>query len=163
MKRLAVVLVAAMMVVMSVPGEAGAWLKFKNSTPNMIWTAHAFASTSGFLCGYNDGCSGSRGEWRVQGWWAIAPGGTATVQSNTYGNAWHDYYAEDSFGHVWKNGGGTYCSDQTAFDRCDQDLCIGCMGNCPNPNPSLLQYRRLRSTRCCGGTCQSDYTLNFVL
>src|SRR6185503_15451812 len=111
MKKLALVLSMFTMAMTMLPGTAGAWLKFKNSTPNTIWTAHAFSSTSGFLCGWNDGCSGGRGEWRIQGWWAIAPGGTVTVQSQNYGNAFHDYYAEDSFGHVWSGGGGSYCSD----------------------------------------------------
>lgn len=158
--------------VLLLQGSANASLKFKNGTPNTIWTAHAFSSTSGFLCGYNDGCSGSRGEWRVQGWWAIAPGGTATVQSATYGNAYHDYYAEDSLGHIWASGGGRYPVDQAAFDVCQNDIePIGCITfDCPSCPPCqtgntvrMLDFRRLRGSRCCGGSCQSDYTLTFVL
>jgi uncharacterized membrane protein len=146
------------------PGSASAYLKFKNSTPNTVFVAHAFASTSGFLCGYNDNCSGGRGDWRVEGWWRIVPGATSQVQSQTYGNAWHDYYAEDGLGHVWGGGGFSFCTPFPAFSRCNNDECLGCIGNCPNPNPRVLTYRALRHSWCCGGACGPEgHVVNLVL
>jgi uncharacterized membrane protein len=163
MKKLLMLLVLAV-VANALPGSADAALKFKNSTPNAVFVAHAFASTSGFGCGYNDGCSGGRGDWKVEGWWRVAPGGTTTVHSQTYGNAWHDFYAEDGLGHVWQGGGGTFCTPIVAFGRCNNDECLGCIGNCPNPNPRILTYRPLRHEWCCGIACGPEsHTVNLTL
>jgi hypothetical protein len=132
--------------------------KFKNFSPNTIWTLHAYASTSGFLCGWNDGCSGVEGDWVVEGWYQIAPGATVVVQGNGYGNAYHDAYGEDSYGHVWQGGGGnpqggTYCAPPTAFSWCNN--------TCQSPNGNYYSFFRARNTRCCGGSCPGDGTVNF--
>src|SRR5688572_28210727 len=95
---------ALMLAVASV--DAHAWLKVRNNAPNTVWFVHAYASTSGFGCGYNDGCSVEYGDYKVAGWWGIAPGGISTVQSYNFGNAWHQFYAEDDFGNVWDGTDG---------------------------------------------------------
>jgi uncharacterized membrane protein len=137
-------------------GDAHAWMKVKNNTPNTIWFVHAFASTSGFGCGYDDGCTGENGEWAVQHWWGVAPGGTATVQSQNFGNAWHQYYAEDDFGHFWAGDGENVCLWWNGNGMCS-DLC--------DTNAyTQVNLRRLRDTRCCGLGCSPDnYTLTLTL
>ena len=111
---------------------------------------------SGFLCGWNDGCS-SEGDWVVEGWYKIAPGATVTVQGQGYGNAFHDAYGEDGLGHVWVGGGGNavggrYCAPRTAFRWCSN--------TCSNV-ASTYQFFRARGSRCCGGSCPGDGTVNF--
>ena len=161
MKTRTVVMLLALAFIESSAGHAFAWLKFHNDTPNTIWTTHAYASTSGFLCGFNDGCSGSdSGDfapgWATKGWWQIAPGGTSTVQSEDYHNSYHQYYAEDGYGHVWANGGYKFCNDNEAFSWCG-DIC-------QIPRHNTPYYRWLSTSRCCGAFCSPDnYTLNFVL
>jgi hypothetical protein len=157
MKRLILVasLVMGAAVLMS-PGAASASTKFKNNSPNTIWTLHAYASTSGFLCGWDDHCS-SEGDWVVEGWYKIAPGATVIVQGQGYGNAYHDAYGEDGLGHYWVGGGGNavggnFCAPRTAFSWCS---------NVCSTNASYYQFFRARGTRCCGGSCPGDGTVNF--
>jgi hypothetical protein len=157
MIRRLLILALGLFALVAAPTEAGAWTKFKNNTSVTLWTAHAFASTSGFLCGWDDGCSGSgKSDWRVQGWWQIAPGGLVTVHGSGYGNAYHDAYAEDDFGHTWGGGGNDYATPNNAFDHCGG---IGIVqGGTAVPMPV---FARVRNTRCCGGSCTSNGTVNF--
>jgi len=133
--------------------QAGAVTRFHNASANTIWTAHAFASTSGFLCGWNDGCSGSGiDDWRLQRWWQIAPGGTVQVHGFGYGNAFHDAYAEDAFGHFWGGGGNTFPVGNSANDVCGTGL----------ETSRRATFFRASNTRCCGGSCAGDGTVNFL-
>ncbi|MDX2054463.1 MAG: hypothetical protein SFV15_18825 [Polyangiaceae bacterium] len=164
MKRHALKVASALALGLAAVGSASnasAWLKFKNNTANTIWTSHAWASTSGFGCGYWDACDKTDSNvtgYRVRGWWAIAPGGIVTVQSENFGNAWHQYYAEDAVGHKWNGGGYTFftphasayghCGDFTGFGEAASDFTV---------------HRWLSTSRCCGVTCSPDnYTLTFV-
>jgi len=133
-------------------GEAAAWVKFKNNTPNTIWVAHAYASTYQQVCGWYDSCpgqdNGSAYGWRVEGWWKLDPGQTKKVNTQNYGNAWWQYYANDDAGHYWGNGGYNFTVDYAnAFNWCGQYQ--------PSWLPKL-QFKWMRSTRCCGMFCTPD-------
>jgi hypothetical protein len=156
MKRAILALSLGIITLVGATSSASAWTKFRNRSAFSIFTLHAHASTSGFLCGYNDGCD-FFGDWRVQGWWHLNPGEVKTVHGYGYGNAWHDAYAEDGTGRVWGGGapntpGGTYCAPQTAFDHCS--------GTCTT-NMRRLWFFRARATWCCGGSCPGDGYINF--
>ncbi len=146
-----------MMALLGVTPSAHAWYKVKNATPNPMSVAYAYASTSGFLCGYNDGCddNSTRG-FRVKGYFNIAPGGVSVLNSKTYGNAQHYIWAIDTVGHVWSGNGGAFATPFGGpFDRCEpmfKDLDL------PYQN-----YIAIRKTTCCGGSCQSDSTSTLVL
>jgi hypothetical protein len=156
MKRAMLAVSLGIITLVGVTSEASAWTKFRNRSSFTIWTAHAHASMSGFLCGYNDTCD-VFGDWRVIGWWQLAPGQVKTVNGMGYGNAYHDAYGEDGTGRVWGGGapntpGGHYCMPQTASDHCS--------GACPS-NMRSLHFFRARGTRCCGGSCPADGYVNF--
>lgn len=143
-------------VVLSSGGTAHAWYKVKNSTPNPVWVAHAYASTSGILCGWKDGCDdNSTSGWAVHGWWNIAPGGVAILLTQNYGNAVHQIFAHDNVGHVWGQNGGFWGTPNTVFARCE--------GLFTDLNLPYVQYRKIRTGWCCGGSCQADATTNLVL
>jgi hypothetical protein len=158
MKRAMMALLLGLVVLASASAPAGAETTFRNKTPNVIWTAHAYSSVWGASgCGWPDACNGSGiGTWRVHGYFVIGPGGHAHVHPLGWGNAMHDYYGEDEFGHVWSGGGNTFCIGNEAFDHCG--------GNCGvDPTSINIVFSTWRGTRCCGGFCPGDRTLNFVL
>ncbi len=140
-------------------GPAGASTYFHNNSPYYISAAHAFDSTSGFLCGYSDGCPSN---WRLTGWYNLAPGQTMKVESHGYGNASHDIYAFDGAGHEWYGGGdsgnplgGDYgIPFDRGFSGCQYDF-LG------TPNTEYRQFARVRYAQCCGGSCPGDGTINF--
>ena len=132
--------------------QAAASTRFHNGFTNTIWTAHAFASTSGILCGWKDGCDGAGlDDWRRQGWWEIAPGGTVTVHGSGYGNAFHQAYAEDAFGHFWGGGGRTFVVRQAAMDFCGND----------GVSTRSVTFFAASTIRCCGGACATNGTVHF--
>jgi uncharacterized membrane protein len=132
-------------------GQAGASTKFHNNSANTIWTMHAFASMTGLGCGWDDGCSGTGlNDWRKQGWWQIAPGGTVTVHGSGYGNAFHDAYAEDAVGHWWGNGGNNFGINQSAQDTCGDGITV-----------RRVTFFRAASSRCCGIGCATNGTVTF--
>jgi uncharacterized membrane protein len=138
-------------------GQAHAWYKIKNGTTSTIWVSHAFSSTQRFLCGWNDGCDeATTSGWRVEGWWMIAPGGTSTIQSQGFGNAYHQIYAHDSVGHVWGGGGGWFGTPNPAFSRCEG------LFTQSNTIP-YYTYLPTRTSWCCGGSCVGDWTSTLVL
>jgi uncharacterized membrane protein len=147
-------LAAAM--VMGASAPAHAWYKVTNKTPNTVWVSHAVASTSGILCGWNDGCDdNSTKGWRVHGWWQISPGGTAIVQTQNFGNAVHQIFAHDAFGHTWGQNGGAFGTPNAVFSRCE--------GLFTDLNLPYLTYRKIRTSWCCGGACPADGTSNLTL
>jgi hypothetical protein len=132
--------------------EAAAWTRFHNNSANTIWTMHAFASTKGFGCGWADGCNGSGiDDWRLQRWWQIAPGGTVQVHGFGWGNAVHDAYGEDAFGHFWGGGGGVFPAGNDANDVCGVGL----------ETSRRVTMFHARTTWCCGIGCPGDGTVNF--
>lgn len=138
------------------PGTAHAWYKVKNATPNTVWVSHAYWSMTGFLCGWNDGCDdNSTSGWAVHGWWQISPGGTAILLTQNYGNAAHQIFANDAFGHVWGQDGGSFGTPNTPFWRCE--------GLFTDLDIPYLTYRKIRNTACCGGSCQADFTTTLSL
>ena len=155
MKRAMTAWLLGLVVFVGAAAPAAAWTKFKNNSANTIWAAHAHSSVTGLFCGWPDACSGSgKNDWRVAGYWVIAPGGTAIVHPAGYGNAMHDVYADDAFGHVWGGGGNTFCIGFEGFDHCG--------GNCGvDPTSSNFEFARARGTRCCGGSCPGNGTINF--
>jgi len=153
MNRMAALLVGAASL-SCVTAPAAASTKFHNSTGNTIWAAHAFDSVSGLGCGYSDGCPSSS---RVKGWFPIAPGGTATVDSRGWGNARHEIYAEDGLGHFWE-GDSAYVVPNDAFDRCQYDDWLYAQ-----PTSNYYYFRLVRNTTCCGIGCPGDKTYNFTL
>lgn len=146
---------AAAAVASAAPREAGAWLKVHNNTNLTINFAHAFDSMNGQFCGYYDGCDNSQNEldnWRVKGWWVIKKGATATVQSEDYNNAWHQYFAYDSTSTwFWQGGGRTFRTQSSAFSYC---------GGHALGTPRT--FRVLSTYKCCGLVCSgsSNHTLN---
>jgi uncharacterized membrane protein len=147
---------------------AHAWTKVKNNTNNVVFVSHAFASVSSIFCGWSDGCNGAGvQDWRVEGWWAIAGGGgSVTVHGSGYGNALHDIFAEDEFGHRWDANSpgatpGQWFTDipQTAFGFCED----GITNNNPLPPRRTLRYMNVRGSRCCGGACPSNGTITLTL
>jgi|SoiMethySBSTD1v2_1073268.scaffolds.fasta_scaffold128329_2 hypothetical protein len=145
---------------LSVSGESAAWTKYKNKTPNTISTVHGFASGQAFGCGFDDGCrlSGDDLEdFRIRGWFNIAPGGSVTVETHAFHNSAHIGYAEDNFGHVWNSNLQQICISNNAFDVCGS--------NCPGSGtPRRVSPFQFRNARCCGFTCSPvDFTLNFTL
>jgi hypothetical protein len=152
MKRKLSIMIIGLLTLALQAAPASAWTRFHNASANTIWTAHAFASTSGFLCGWNDGCGGAGlNDWRKQGWWQIAPGGTLQVHGSGYGNAFHDAYGEDAFGHVWGGGGNTLGVSDAAMDTCGNGITV-----------RTVTFFRAANTRCCGGSCASNGTVNFL-
>jgi uncharacterized membrane protein len=150
-KRLAATATLATAVVLASSAPAHAWYQIINATPNTVWVTHAFQSMSGFLCGYNDGCNDSTSPgWRVEGWWQIASGGSAIVQSQNWGNAYHQIYAHDLVGHEWGGNGNSFATPDSAFSRCAEFFP-------PNTLPAYT-YVWTSNHRCCGGSCQSDYS-----
>jgi uncharacterized membrane protein len=143
-------------VVVGASAPAHAWYKVANKTPNTIWVSHAVASTTGFLCGWNDGCddNGTSG-WRVHGWWQISPGGTAIIQTQNFGNAVHQIFVNDAFGHVWGGNGYAFGTPNTVFTRCE--------GLFTDLNLPYLTYAKVRTSWCCGGSCPADGITNVVL
>lgn len=138
----------------SSPEDAHAWLKFTNSTPWTVWVSHAYASYDSGVCGFWDACQGSSGvdTYRVQGWWGMAPGGSATVDSHRYGTAWRQYYAVADNGAEWRDGGYTFWLDfNNHFSFC---------GSFQWPYFTPKAFRVLRTTRKCLGT--KNYTVNLV-
>jgi hypothetical protein len=137
---------------------AGAWTRFHNNSSFTIRVAHAFDSTSGFLCGYSDGCSSN---WHLSGWWDMAPGTTITVETHGYGNASHDAYGFDSLGHEWVGTtpgnvlGGSYgLPFDRNFEGCQYDFLS-------LPFTEYRTFFRARLAQCCGGSCPSNGTINF--
>jgi hypothetical protein len=128
------------------PKEAGAWLKVHNNTSLVVNFAHAFDSVNTQVCGYYDGCSNTQNEldnWRVKGWWVIGAGGTVTVQSEAFYNAWHQYFAYDSTGTwFWQGGGRKFRTTSTGFSHCGGSN-IG----------TLRTFKPLSTYRCCGVFC----------
>jgi len=155
MKRAMTTWLLALVFLAGAAAPAAAVTKFKNNSSNNIWTAHAWSSVTGFLCGWPDACNGSGiGTWRVAGYWQIAPGGTQQVQFQSWGNALHDAFADDAFGHVWGGGGHTFCIGFEGFDHCG--------GNCGvDPTSTNFEFFTARGTRCCGGTCPENGTVHF--
>jgi uncharacterized membrane protein len=135
-------------------GRANAWYKVRNNTPSTIWVAHAFASTIGLGCGWDDFCDDrTLNGWRVEGWWAIAPGATTTIHSKGFGNAVHQLFGNDFVGHVWGNSGGWFGTPNAAFSRCEPSF---------TDDQPYYHYAKIRDSWCCGGSCVGDYitTLN---
>jgi len=150
-KRLAATATLAAAVALGSSAPARAWYQIVNATPDTVWVTHAFASTSGFLCGWNDGCSDSAAPgWRVEGWWQIASGGSAIVQSAGWGNAYHQIFAHDLVGHVWSGGGDRFATPDSAFSRCAEFF--------PPSNIPAYTYVPTSNHRCCGGSCPSGRT-----
>jgi uncharacterized membrane protein len=154
MKRIAFSLALMLLGSAALSGTASAGFRVANGTPNTIFVGHAYSSVSGIGCGYDDGCAGTNGEWRIRGWFQIAPGAIKTVHSQGYGNAMRDIFADDAFGNVWDGNtgtpGGTLCAPFAAHNHCSNA--------CPQGAPTW-KYRRIRNTRCCGGTCPGDFLL----
>lgn len=134
--------------------NAHAWVKIKNTTSQPVTVAIAFDSVSSTFCGWYDSCPDTRGSlgYRVEGWWTIAPGATATVSGNNWGNALWQIYAYDQYGHAWQGGGGILDVATTAFSKCDS------MGG-----SNERTFAPIRGSRCCGGSCPSNYTLSLGL
>jgi hypothetical protein len=163
MKRAMTAMLLGLFMLAGAAAPAGAETRLRNRSSVALWTAHAYASTYstwGF-CGWPDGCNGSGlAEWRVHGWWRIAPGGTVVVHSAGYGNAWHDAWGEDDFGNVWSGdnpanaSGNTYSVGNDKFDHCGEAFGV-------DPSATPHHFFRARGTRCCGGTCPDDGTINF--
>lgn len=158
MKRFVAVLGPILFAVMTVPATANAWTRIRNNHDHPVWVSHAFSSVSGVLCGWSDSCDyAGLGSWRVEGWWALAAGGeTQIVHGSGYGNALHDIYAECDSGHVWQGGGHKFGIPQTAFSKCGDDALV-------TPAPPGITYRTFqvaRGSRCCGGTCPANGTIN---
>lgn len=157
MIRAAMGLLLGVVTLAGLAGPANAWTRFHNNTSNTISTAHAYDSVSGFLCGYSDGCPSN---WHLKGWWNIAPGGTVTVDGNAWGNASHDVYGFDSLGHEWTGGGGNPLGGSygipfdRAFSGCQYDFLT-------LPRTEYRTFARIRYSTCCGGSCPSNYTVNF--
>jgi uncharacterized membrane protein len=146
----------AVAMLMGGAGKASAWYKVKNSTPNTVWVSHAYWSMTGLGCGWNDGCdNNSTSGWAVHGWWQISPGGVAILLTQDYGNAAHQLFANDSFGHVWGNNGFSFGTPNTVFARCE--------GLFTELNMPYLQYRTVRATACCGVGCTTNFTTNLTL
>ena len=151
------------MAVLCLCGESLATLKYHNGTPNTLFSLDAFASTSGFGCGFDDGCSGVESQasfppgYRVRGWFQIAPGGTATVEGHAFHNAKHDGFAQDQFGHVWQGGGHSFCISTDVQNHCGSV----CPGSAQVTFPVFFSLSR---TNCCGITCSPEnFTMNFTL
>lgn len=156
LKRLFGVVAISVAVLAGSGGQAHAWYKLRNDTPNKLFVVHAYNSMTGFLCGFNDGCDDRViNGYRVHGWFHIEPGATVTVLSQNWGNAYHQVFANNLFGHVWTGNGDHFGTPNTAFNRCEplfSDLDI--------PNPKFV----FTSThRCCGGSCPSNKTDFFFL
>lgn len=132
-------------------GSASAWTDIKNGTPNTVSVAYAHSSTSGILCGYST-CGG---QWQSQGWWNIAPGGTARVNGHSYGNAYEHLFAMDNFGHRWQ---GTTSATVHWIDW------NNAYSMCGDPTPSnTASFIVIHSTRCCGGSCPDNHTVTLTL
>jgi hypothetical protein len=128
------------------PHQAHAWLKFKNSTNTTVNVSHAYASVGTQYCGYWDSCdhSASR-DYRVKGWWVLAPGAESTVSSKDYNNALHQYYAFGVNGVVWDGGGTSFkVNPAAAYNDC---------GGTTSADGSWRVFRKLNSNRCCGFSC----------
>jgi uncharacterized membrane protein len=155
-RRLAVTATLVTAVVLASSAPAHAYYQITNRTPNTVWLTHAYASTSGFLCGWNDGCSDATAPgWRVEGWWQIAPGGTAVIQSQNWGNAYHQIFAHDLAGHVWSGNGDRFATPDSVFNRCAEFF--------PPSNIPAYQYVWTSTHRCCGGSCPSFGSNTLIL
>lgn len=130
---------------------ARAWVKFKNSTDQVVFVATAASSVSGFGCGWDDGCSGD-GDPKTKGWWRLEPNQTKTVSSENWGNALWWFHAVGDNGLVW-TGDDSFCTENTAFSLC---------GGICNTNQIVRSFRNIRGSRCCGGFCPSDHTINLT-
>lgn len=157
MKTLGITLSAAALFVCS---QAAASTKYHNDAGRTIHTAHAFASTSGFLCGFNDGCGGSdSGDfapgWRVRGWWNLGPGGTATVSGNSSTNMFQQSFAFDDLGSQWTGNGKRFCVENSVMDHC---------GNICTTNSTSPRWFSFDNLLCCGAICSEgdNFTLNFL-
>lgn len=155
MKKLVLFAFVATVSYLGTTTDAHAWLKFKNNTDYDLATSHAYASYDGNqFCGYFDACRNSgNGTYRVEGWWIIAPGGTKTVSSQGFHEAYHQFYAFNHLGWEWAGGGRTFWTTYAKHSHC---------GDFSYPGFFQKTYRVLSSRRCCGVTCSpNNYTLTF--
>ena len=79
---------------------------FRNGTNVRVWVAIAYSSP---------GCDGQ--DWAKKGWWAIDPGGTATVRGGASNGAKYFWYAETADGRRWSGDFFTQLPNR-AFDWC---------------------------------------------
>ena len=158
--------IAAALTLAAASGNANAWFKVQNSTPNTVYFVHAYAAVFnvGLNCGYNDGCPWSPGyppefDWRYDYWFAIAPGGVVQVHGAKFYEAAHQFYADDDFGNFW-------AGDGWALDVYWEGA-MGCIGF---PESGTLYgnvgLRRLRDQQCCAvlgqGCSPENYTINLT-
>lgn len=107
-------------VILAVAAPARANFIIKNSTPNTIWVVRGLQA----FCSWTDGCAdgfSSGFDKRVNGWYKIDPGQSATLFSHDPDNADVYWYGEDDFGHFWKGSGFTVndCVTNAAFGYCE--------------------------------------------
>lgn len=81
-------------------------LSFHNRTSALVYVAIAYSSS---------GCDGD--QWAKKGWWAIGPGGSATVRGGASNGAKYFWFAESTAGLTWAGGFVTHLP-QRAFDWC---------------------------------------------
>jgi len=147
---LSLVSLAAAAAVALASGTSHAWIKFKNNTPNMIFTAQDRTTVCEWECPNG---------FRAVGWWNIAPGGTANVWNATARKVLFTYFAEDDFGHFWN--GSTWkhsvCTPFTVFGFCSGGSI------CNAPSRWLTYGGPTQPDFCCGLFCGLDETINFNL
>ena len=83
-----------------------------NAYPQQLYAAYMFYSP--------DACGGEGGNWQAIGWFAIAPGATATLYANDLddvNNRFWYYFAEAVDGAVWSGDINTYVTN-AAFNIC---------------------------------------------
>jgi hypothetical protein len=142
-------------------GQSSASLRYRNSTPNTLFTLNAFASTEGAGCGFSDGCPGGEGSsfpagFRVRGWFSVAPGGVATVETHAFHNAKHQGFAQDLLGNVWGGGGSTFCINNEVQNHCGNGCAPGAQ--------RIVSFFHISHTTCCGFWCTPvNFTLNLTL
>lgn len=171
MKSLHVAAFAIAVAVFGQSSNAHAWLKFKNSTPNPVWVGNAYAAfhcsvlipIAVFQYGTHDSCGSDtmtlfapKRDFRVRGWYNIAPGGTKTVDNLDWSNSVHQFYADDAFGNVWDGNDHTFCTSAEPVNHCGDA--------CPANTVWELEFRDITDSVCCG-PCSGepeDHTVNLV-
>jgi uncharacterized membrane protein len=106
---------------LAIATPAHAEFKIRNGSPNVLWVVRGLQA----FCSWTDGCADGIFESgfakRVDGWYRLDPGQTATLFNHDFGNADVYWYAEDDFGHFWKGQGFTVndCVTWAAFGYCE--------------------------------------------
>src|SRR5690349_1753030 len=86
------------------------------SSDMAIYVHNGSATTMYVALAYHSpGCEGDN--WAKKGWWAIAPGGRATVRGGASNGAKYFWYAENDGGQVWAGPFMTQLPSR-AFDWC---------------------------------------------